>query len=213
MTEKNQNSQQEKAGRLEVLARYEFGSLAATLFEPENPALANSALELLDEQLRLDKGTKAEVDFSRSKEGGLKKAVEIYSGLRNRARAECSVGELADYYNVVLGGYLQGEEYARVKGEITKYSGEKFGELSGKIQQARYVLDGAKKGLHEWKDEDLKSAQSTLEEYTNVITFIQALENAKLESLKPAAVKRANEKMFKGFAESLKQAAEQKKTA
>lgn len=194
---------------LEKLTRYL--PVAAAGNNPKQ--LGGSALEILVENLSgLDEPTKKILNNHFTTPEGVEKGMKIYSDEYEKLRNSLKIGELSNYYSDVLSTYADNEEVEILTSELGKLSDIKFGDLLQKITKASYIIKGEENG-YEFNDTEKEDAIKTMNEYGNVFSIINDLEQIKYISVVRNIQERTARKKIKKMVQELKTISEQKKSA
>jgi len=194
-----------KGSSLEELASLEYGAVAGRLIK-QSPELAKKALEsLVNSYLTLDDATKEYLNhtFVNPKGEGVREAAKIYSNAYGEAKFALTIGDLSQYYDDVLKGYLKPEEAEPIRNEFGKFAAENFGKVMKKIRRANFILKG--EGEYEFSEEEINGAKSVMEKYSGIYTLLEKLEEAKLFPLMEKVQKNSIKSDLKEISENLKQ--------
>jgi len=201
----------QKGNSLEELTKYQYGAVAGTLIG-QSVDMAKSALEfLVDDYLTLDKATKEVLNksFADPKGKAVKDAAEIYSNAYNKARSSLTIGNLVQYYDAVLKGYLNPEESGSIRAELGRFDKETYGDIMKKFVRAKYVIEG--EGKYDFTEEEMNGAKSIDENYKTLMQLLQFLEEAKLKPLIDNIEKKGIKDMLKAISGKLKQEQDKQK--
>lgn len=184
------------------LERYEYGKLAQTL--KDSPDYANIALGLVDRSY-MDSADEEIFDKYLSSKEGVETASLIYSKAYDKAHSSATVGELGNYYSSLIEDIVGDEDRESLETELDKFSDETLGDINKKVAKALYILQGAKKGLYDASEDELRSAISTSKKYETVVQMIQTLENIKLGRLEPRIAEIVARKNLEGLAKKVRE--------
>jgi hypothetical protein len=127
----------------------------------------------------------------------------IYAGKYLEVLKSAKVEELAGLYGNSLHSLLSEEEAEKIYGLFRKYGGETYGNILSKVGKANYILEGKKKGLADFSEDEIEEAKATLEQYREIFSALSQLEKLKFETLRPKATTESTkgklEKIVKGL--------------
>lgn len=204
------NAQRQR--QLPDFERYQYGALAARLFESEkDPKYALGALEVLvgregisldtEDALGLFKG--AYKAYEKGEKMALQEDTKNWNQKFKEKRGEYKPLELAKWYSSVLSDLSDGDK-AKILGALGEHD-ESVASITSKYRKATRVLKDSKdedlKDLH--TEEAVAAAMKTLQKYQNIYVLMQNLDDEKFEELKPKAVRASRKKRLEGLASQL----------
>ena len=200
-----------KENPLEKLAMYEYGAVAGR-FIKQSPELAKKALEALvkSDYLPLDDATKEYLIKSTSdpKGPGVKLAAETYANAYSNEKSALTIGNLIQYYEDTLRGYLDQKEVEPIRVEFKGFAKETYGDIMKKVGRASYVLEG--EGKYNFSDKEKEEARSVVETYSNLLQFLKTMDEVKIKPLMDKIQNDSIKDNLKEFSEGLKQEQEAK---
>jgi len=167
--------------------RYEYAVLAGRLAQSEEgQPFIHSALEKLMSSLNEDAALSTSVAIQH---GGEKDIIDGYTGKYQRVLNSISISE-----------YLKGEGVIeKAKERFGEFFNEKYEIINKKIEGAKYIIDGIKKGKYKFPEREKEKAKKDILEYGAIYLLINALETRKFNRLRGEVTSEDGEKSIDGI--------------
>lgn len=195
--------------------RYEYAALPTEipLSEEESKVIIPNALEkfLYHIEENGDKKDRDIADLTRIsiKSGATPEVLKDFAERYQEEMNALTIGNLMDFYQSTIDKYFDRETFSKLRNDFGKFLGEKYGDITRKIDHASYILKGVEKGYQ--PKEEKENAEKVIGQYQKVIAFIKFLEDIKFEKLRRDVVDNHHDKTAKTYKKIIEEAHTPKK--